>query len=98
MFFYSECSETFGSFRRHNAEPMIPGFGRPMQLLRDEIDRFRGLLTVYVRDGFSAYRQGGYECGCSEVIVIMLCSSTHNFMHSVYAGIQSYRIKFFTVY
>ena len=32
---------------------MVPGFGRPMQLLRSEVDRFRG-LAIYVCDGFSA--------------------------------------------
>ena len=30
-------------------------------------------------DGFSAYRQLSYECGCCEVIIIRICSSSHNF-------------------
>ena len=30
---------------------MVPGFGRPMQLVSGEVNRFRG-LAVYVRDGF----------------------------------------------
>ena len=42
------------------------------------IDRFRGLV-VYVRDGFSAYRQRNYECGCCEVIVVRISSSSQNF-------------------
>ena len=57
---------------------MVLGFGRPMQLLRGGVDRFRR-LTEYVRGGFSAYRQRNYECGCCEVIVLRICSTTHNF-------------------
>ena len=57
---------------------MIPGSSRPMQLFRGEVVRFRG-LAVYVRDGFSAYRQRSYECGCCEVIVVKICSSTNDF-------------------
>ena len=56
---------------------MSPGFGRPMQLLRGEVARFRG-LAVKARDGYSAYRQRCYECRCCEVIVIRICSSSHN--------------------
>ena len=50
------CSETLVSSRRHISELIIPGFGRPMQPFGSKINRFRG-LAVYVRDGFSAYRQ-----------------------------------------
>ena len=59
-------------------ELMVLGFGKPMQLLRGEIDRFRE-LTVYVRDVFSAYKIRSYECGCCEVIVARICSSSHDF-------------------
>ena len=45
---------------------------------------FRG-LAVYVSNDFSAYRQSSYERGCCEVIVVRICSSSHNFhMFSVY--------------
>ena len=69
-YFYSE---TLISSRRHISKLMVPS---PlsncisMQLLRGD---------VYVRDGSSAYRQRGYECECCEVIVVMICSSGHNF-------------------
>ena len=66
------CSETLVSSRCHISEFMIPGFGRPMQLLRSEGDRFRE-LAVYVRDGFLEYRQQRYECGCCEIIVVKIC-------------------------
>ena len=39
---------------RHISELIIPGLGRPMQLLRGEVDRFQ-CLAVYVRDGFSPH-------------------------------------------
>ena len=49
-----------------------------VQLLRDELNQFRE-LAVYVRDGFSAYRQQSYECGCCEVTVARNFRSSHNF-------------------
>ena len=67
------CSETLVS-----SKLMIPGFGRPMQLLRGEFDRFRG-LAVYVRDGSLAYGRRSYEFECCKVIVVRICSSSHNF-------------------
>ena len=70
-------SETFVSSRSHISELMFLSFGRPMQLLRSEVDRFRGLV-VNVRDGFSAYRYHSYECGCCEAIVVRICSGSHN--------------------
>ena len=72
------CSEALLSSRSHNSKLMVPGFGRPMLLFRGEVDLFRG-LAVYVRDGFLAYRQSGYECGCYEVIVVRICSISHYF-------------------
>ena len=38
-------SETLVSCRRHISRLMIPSFGRPMQLLRGEVDRFPGLAV-----------------------------------------------------
>ena len=67
-------SETLVSPRPHISELMVPGFGKPMQLLRGEVDWVQG-SAVYVRDDFSAYRQLGYECGCC----VKICSSSHNF-------------------
>ena len=32
-----------------------------------------------MRDGFSAHRQRGYEWACCEVIIVRICSSSHNF-------------------
>ena len=53
----------FVSSRRHISEPTDPVFGRPLQLLKGEVDLFRG-LALYVRDSFSVYRQRSYEREC----------------------------------
>ena len=37
------------------------------------------MLAVYMCDSFSAYRERSHECGCCEVIVLRICSSSHNF-------------------
>ena len=68
-------SETLVSSRRHVSELMVPNFGRQMQLLKGEIDWFRG-LTLYVRECFSAHRQYIYECGCCQVVVVTICRSS----------------------
>ena len=60
------------------SELMVSVIGRQIKLLRGEVDQFLG-LAVYVCDAFSAYRQHSYECGCCEVIIIRIYSSTHNF-------------------
>ena len=72
------CSETLVSSRPHISELMVPGFGRPMQLFRGEVDRFRE-LAVHVRDGFSACGLRGYEYGSCEIVEVRICSSSHKF-------------------
>ena len=71
-------SEILVSSRIHISEYMVSGVDRPMQLLKDEVDQLRG-LAVYIREGFSVYKQQSYECGCCEIIVVIICSSGHNF-------------------
>ena len=72
------CSEALASFRRHIFQLVVSGFESPMQLLKDEVDRFWG-LAVYVRDGLSAYRQRSCKCRCCKVIVVRIYSSSNNF-------------------
>ena len=87
-------SETLVSFRRHISKLMVPGFDGRMQLLRGKVDRFRG-LAVYVCDGFSAYNQHSYECGCCDVIVDRICSTSHNFyVFGVYRNLDLLNIFF----
>ena len=49
-----------------------------MQLLKTDVNRFRG-KALYVRKGFSEYKQRSYKCGCYEVIVVRIASGSHNF-------------------
>ena len=58
---------------------MVPGLGRPMKLLRGAVDRFR--VRRWLNRCVIAFRRidSSYEFGRCEVIVIRICSSSHNF-------------------
>ena len=71
-------SETIVTSRRHISELMVQGLGRLMQLPKGNIAQLR-VLTVYVCDGFSAYRPLSYTCGCCEVVVLRICNISRNF-------------------
>ena len=62
------CSVTLVSDMRHVLEVLVPGFGGPVLLCRGRMPRARG-MAAYVRDGFGAFRQPKYECGCCERLV-----------------------------
>ena len=57
------CSETLVSDMCHVLGVMVPGFGRPVLLCRGKMPRARG-MAAYVRDGYGAFRQPKFECGC----------------------------------
>ena len=65
------CSETFVSDLRHVSELLVPGFGLPV-LCRGKLPRARG-MAAYVRDGYGAFRQPKFECGCCEMLVVRVC-------------------------
>ena len=69
------CSETLVSDRRHISEFLVAGFGRPVLLCRQGMSRARG-MAAYVRDGYGAFRQPKFECGCCEMLV---CGARQNF-------------------
>ena len=73
MFF----SETLVSDMRHVSELLVPGFGGPVLLCRGKMPRARG-MAAYVRDGFGAFCQPKFECGCCEMLVILVCGVLHN--------------------
>ena len=62
------CSETLVSDSCHVKELLVPGFGCPVLLCRGRMPRARG-MAVYVRDGYGAFRQPKFECGCCEMLV-----------------------------
>ena len=72
------CSETLVSDRRHISEFLVPGFGRPVLLCRDEMPRASG-MAAYVRDGYRAFRQPKFECACCEMLVLRVCGAIQNF-------------------
>ena len=71
------CSETLVSDMRHVSEILVPGFGRPVLLCWSKMPRARG-MAAYVRDGYRAFRQPKFECGCCEMLVIRFCGVRQN--------------------
>ena len=60
------------------SELLVPGFGRPVLLCRDGVPRARD-MAAYVRDGYGAFRQPKFECGCCEMLVFRVCGARQNF-------------------
>ena len=78
------CSETFVKGMRHVSELLVPGFGRPVLLRRGKMPRSRG-MAAYVRDGYGAFRQPKFECGCCEMLVFRVCGvKQHLYVFSLY--------------
>ena len=78
------CSETLVSDMRHVSELLVPGFGRPVLLCRGRMPHARG-IAAYVRDGYGAFRQPKFECGCCELLVFRFCGARQNlYLFSVY--------------
>ena len=65
------CSETLVSDMLHVSELLVPGFGRPVLLCRGRMLRARGIAAL--RDGYGAFRQPKFECGCCEMLVFSVC-------------------------
>ena len=69
---------------RHLSELLIPEFGRPVLLCRGKMTQARGMPS-YVRDGYGAFRQPKFECGCCEMLVFMVCGVRQNlYVFSLY--------------
>ena len=54
-----------------------PGFGRAVLLCRGKMPRACG-MAAYVRDGYGAFRQPKFECGCYEMLVLRVCGVRQN--------------------
>ena len=72
------CFETLVSDRRHMSELLVPGFVRPVLLCRDGVSQACG-MAAYVRDGYGAFLQPKFECGCCEMLVFRVCDARQNF-------------------
>ena len=66
------CSKNLVSDLRHVSELLVPGFDRPVCLCRGKMPRASG-MAAYVRDGYVAFRQPKFECGCCEIPDIRVC-------------------------
>ena len=71
------CSETLVSDMRHMSEFLVPRFGHPVLLCRGRLPRARG-MAAYIRDGYGAFRQPKFECGCCEMLVFRVCGVRQN--------------------
>ena len=65
-------SETLVSDMRHVSELLVPGFGRPVLLCWGRLPQAGG-MAAYVRDGYGAFFQPKFECGCCEMLVFRVC-------------------------
>ena len=57
---------------------LVPGFGRPVLLCWDKLPHARG-MAAYVQDGYGAFHQPKFECGCCEMLVVRVCGLRQNF-------------------
>ena len=71
------CSKTLVSDMRHGSELLVPGFGRPVLLCRGRMPRAWG-MAAYVQDGYGAFRQPKFECGCCEMLILGVCGVRQN--------------------
>ena len=71
------CSETLVSDMHHVSEVLVPSFCCSVLLCRGMMPRARG-MAAYVRDGYGAFRQPKFECGCCEKLVFRVCGMKQN--------------------
>ena len=57
---------------------LVPGFRRPVLLCQDGLPR-ASWMAAYVYDGYWAFRQPKFECGCCEMLVFRVCGARQNF-------------------
>ena len=77
------CSETLVSDKRHVSEVLVPGFSRPVLLCQGKMPRALTQqgperMAAYVRDGYGAFRQPKFKCGCCEILFFRVCGMRRN--------------------
>ena len=88
------CSETLVSDMRHVSELLAPGFGGSVLLCRGKMTQARG-MAAYIRDGYGAFRQPKFECGCCEMLVFRVCGVRQNlYVYSLYRNPDLYDRNF----
>ena len=69
---------------RHVPELLVPSFGRPILLCRSKMPR-ACRMAAFVRDGYGAFRQPKFECGCCEMLVFRVyCVRQNLYVYSDY--------------
>ena len=91
------CSETLALDMRHLSEILVPGFGRPILLCRGKMPWARG-MAAYVRDGYGAFCQPKFECGCCEMLVFKVCGGRQNLYVFSLTGTLTQMTGFLIVY
>ena len=57
---------------------LVPGFSLPTLLCLGKMPLARG-MAAYVWDGYGAFRQPKFECGCCEIVIFRVCGVRQNF-------------------
>ena len=91
------CSETLVSDMRHVSELLDPGLGRPVLLCRGKMPRARR-MAAYVRDGYGAFRQPKFECGCCKILVFRCVLWNSILMCAVFIATLTKMNKFLIIY
>ena len=77
-------SKTLVSDMHHVLEVLVPGFRRPVLLCQGKMPRARG-MAAFVRDGYGAFCEPKFECGCCEMLVLRVCGVRQNlYVYSIY--------------
>ena len=71
------CSETLVSGMQHVSKVLVPSFCHPVVLCQGKMPRARE-MAAYVRDGYGAFHQPKFECGCCEMLVFRVCGVRQN--------------------
>ena len=78
------CSEPLVSDMHHVSELLVPGFGCPVLLCPGKMPRRQG-MAAYVRDGYVAFCQPKFQCGCCEMLVFRVSGMRQNpYVFSLY--------------
>ena len=71
------CSENLVSDMHHVLELLVPGFGLSVLLCRCKMSRALG-IAPYIPDGYGAFHQPKFECGCCEMLDLRVCGVRQN--------------------
>ena len=71
------CTETLVWDMHHMSELLVPRFAHTVLLCRGMMPRFQR-MAAYIQDGYGAFHQPKFECGCCEMQVFRVCGVRQN--------------------